>query len=156
MEWVAISFSNAKRWKVKVKSLSHVWLFATPWTGAYQAPPSMGFSRQEYWSDLYLYSSLISFHQHQKLINSHIFFLCVVFALWSFWNFEIVTGTPKYHFVRFKFFSLVCGKSLSLLLHYFVFSYFFFPFFFPSETPFCQTLKFFASMPISFISFIII
>ena len=50
LEWVAISFSNAWKWKVKVKSLSHVWLFATPWTAAYQAPPSMGFSRQEYWS----------------------------------------------------------------------------------------------------------
>ena len=46
LEWVAISFSNAWRWKVKVKSLSHVWLLATPWTAAYQAPPSMGFSRQ--------------------------------------------------------------------------------------------------------------
>ena len=50
LEWVAISFSNAWKWKVKVKSLSHVWLLATPWTAAYQAPPSMGFSRQEYWS----------------------------------------------------------------------------------------------------------
>ena len=50
LEWVAISFSNAWKWKVKVKSLSRVWLFATPWTAAYQAPPSMGFSRQEYWS----------------------------------------------------------------------------------------------------------
>ena len=47
MEWVAVSFSNAWKWKVKVKSLSHVRLFATPWTAAYQAPPSMGFSRQE-------------------------------------------------------------------------------------------------------------
>ena len=50
LEWVAISFSNAGKWKVKVKSLSSVWLLATPWTAAYQAPPSMGFSRQEYWS----------------------------------------------------------------------------------------------------------
>ena len=50
LEWVAISFSNAWKWKVKVKSLSRVWLLATPWTEAYQAPPSMGFSRQEYWS----------------------------------------------------------------------------------------------------------
>ena len=50
LEWVAISFSNAWKWKVKVKSLSHVWLFATPWTVAYQAPLFMGFSRQEYWS----------------------------------------------------------------------------------------------------------
>ena len=49
LEWVAISFSNAK-WKVKGKSLSRVRLLATPWTAAYQAPPSMGFSRQEYWS----------------------------------------------------------------------------------------------------------
>ena len=50
LEWVAISFSNAWKWKVKVKSLSCVWFLATPWTAAYQAPPSMGFSRQEYWS----------------------------------------------------------------------------------------------------------
>ena len=50
LEWVAISFSNAWRWKEKVKSLSCVWLLATRWTAAYQAPPPMGFSRQEYWS----------------------------------------------------------------------------------------------------------
>ena len=50
LEWVAISFSNAWKWKVKVKSLSHIQLLATPWTAAYQAPPPMGFSRQEHWS----------------------------------------------------------------------------------------------------------
>ena len=50
LEWVAISFSNAWKWKVKVKSLSRVQLFVTPWTAAHQAPPSMGFFRQEYWS----------------------------------------------------------------------------------------------------------
>ena len=50
LEWVAISFSNAWKQKVKVKSLSCVQLFVTPWTAAYQASPSMGFSRQEYWS----------------------------------------------------------------------------------------------------------
>ena len=50
LEWVAISFSNAWKWKVKVKSLSRVWLPATPWTAAHQTHPSMGFSRQEYWS----------------------------------------------------------------------------------------------------------
>ena len=50
LEWVAISFSNAWKWNVKVKSLSRVRLLAIPWTAAYQAPPSMGFSRQEYWS----------------------------------------------------------------------------------------------------------
>ena len=50
LEWVAISFSNAWKWKVKVKLLSCVRLLATPWTAAHQAPPSMGFSRREYWS----------------------------------------------------------------------------------------------------------
>ena len=50
LEWVAISFSNAWKWKVKVKSLSRIRPSATPWTAAFQAPPSMGFSRQEYWS----------------------------------------------------------------------------------------------------------
>ena len=50
LEWVAISFSNAVKEKVKVKSLSHVRLLATPWIAAYQAPPSMGFSKKEYWS----------------------------------------------------------------------------------------------------------
>ena len=52
LEWVAISFSNAWKWKVKVKSLSCVWPSETPWTAAYQAPPSMGFSRQEYWGGM--------------------------------------------------------------------------------------------------------
>ena len=52
LTWVAISFSNAWKWKVKVKSLSRIQLLATPWTAAYQAPPSMGFPRQEYWSGL--------------------------------------------------------------------------------------------------------
>ena len=50
LEWLAISFSSAWKWKVKVMSLSRVRVFTTPWTAAYQAPPSMGFSRQEYWS----------------------------------------------------------------------------------------------------------
>ena len=54
LEWVAISFSNAWKWKVKVKLLSRVWLLATPWTAAYQTPLSMGFSRQEYWSGVLL------------------------------------------------------------------------------------------------------
>ena len=54
LEWVAISFSNAWKWKVKMKveSLSHVRLFVTPWTAAHQAPPPLGFSRQEHWSGL--------------------------------------------------------------------------------------------------------
>ena len=56
LEWVAMSFSSTWKWKVKVKSPSHVRLLATPWTAAYRAPPSMGFSRQEYWSGVPLSS----------------------------------------------------------------------------------------------------
>ena len=54
LEWVAIAFSHAWKWKVKAKSLSRVWLLATAWTAAHQAPPSMGFARQEYWSGVAL------------------------------------------------------------------------------------------------------
>ena len=74
LEWVAISFSNAWKWKVKVKSLSHVQLFATPWTAAYQAPPSMGFSRQEYWSGVPLPSPTL-------LLGAFIFIIVLSF-LW--------------------------------------------------------------------------
>ena len=59
LEWVAISFSNACKGKVKVKLLSRVQLFVTPWTPAHQAPPSMGFSRQECWSGVPLLSPTI-------------------------------------------------------------------------------------------------
>ena len=54
LEWVAISFSNAGKWKVKVKSFSRVWLLSTTWTAAFQAPLSMEFSRLEYWSEVLL------------------------------------------------------------------------------------------------------
>ena len=69
LEWVAISFSNAWKWKVKVKLLRYVRLFTTPWTAAHQAPPSMGFSRQEYWSRVPLPSPsfLHTYHQIRKI-----------------------------------------------------------------------------------------
>ena len=70
LEWVAISFTNAWKWKVKVKLLYHVQLLATPWTAAYQAPPSIGFSRQEYWSGVPLPSP-----RHRLWIVSNQFFL---------------------------------------------------------------------------------
>ena len=75
LEWVAISFSNAWKWKVKVKSLSCVRLFATPWTATHQAPPSMGFSRQEYWSGVpspspMLYSRTLLFIHSINICNS--------------------------------------------------------------------------------------
>ena len=68
LEWVAISFCNAWKWKVEVKSHSRVWLLATPWTAAHQAPPSMGFSKQEYWSGVPLPSPLWQSRKH-KLIR---------------------------------------------------------------------------------------
>ena len=74
LEWVAISFSNAWKWKGKVKSLSRVQLFAMPWTAAFQAPPSMGFSRQEYWSGVPLPSPPGSPGHHQllELAQTHV------------------------------------------------------------------------------------
>ena len=66
LKWVAISFSNAWKWKVKGKSLSRVQLLATPWTAAYQAPPSMRFSRQEYWSGVPLPSPLCIYREYIK------------------------------------------------------------------------------------------
>ena len=59
LQWVAISFSNVWKWIVKVKWLSRVRLLATPWTAAYQALQSLGFSRQEYWSGVPLSSPCI-------------------------------------------------------------------------------------------------
>ena len=69
LEWVAISFSSAWKWKVKVKSFNRVWLLATPWTAAYQAPPSMGFSRQEYWSGVPLPSPKV---QHRIMLSCEV------------------------------------------------------------------------------------
>ena len=84
LEWVAISFSNAWKWKVKVKSLSRVWLLVTPWTAAHQVPPSMGFSRQECWSGC-----------HRLLRTScytvHIFLYCWLFG------FFLVTYNHQFH-----------------------------------------------------------
>ena len=69
LEWVAISFSNARKWKGKVKSLSHVRLLATPWTAAYQATLPMGFPRQEYWSGLPLPSLVLNKSQSPVILK---------------------------------------------------------------------------------------
>ena len=92
LEWVAISFSNAWKWKGKVKSLSGVWLLATPWTTVYQAPPSMGFSRQEYWRDSpYWYenqtASLCLLIYGFFLINHLLFFLLYGIVESLYWSF---------------------------------------------------------------------
>ena len=78
LEWVAISFSNAQKWKVKMKSLSHARLLATPWTAAHQAPPSIGISRQEYWSGVPLPS-----------------------PMWSHWNLKITLWWCMYDYALY-------------------------------------------------------
>ena len=98
LEWVAISFSNARNWKVKMKSLSRALLLVTPWTAAHQAPPSMGFSRQEYWSGVPLpsprgplvplYFLLIKwYHQH----------------IWGYWYFSWHILIPACEFPAWLF-----------------------------------------------------
>ena len=96
-EWVAISFSNAWKWKVKVKLLSHVWPSATPWPAAYQAPPSIGFSRQEYWSGVPL-PSLINSVNRYKSVNRH-----NPFAQWKIWLVSQgnVVGSPSLWYLSF-------------------------------------------------------
>ena len=82
LEWVAISFSKAWEWKVKAKSLSRVWLLATPWTAAYQAPLSMGFSRQEYWSGVPLPSPSVTL-QGYKIGNKILLTIVIIMLLFS-------------------------------------------------------------------------
>ena len=77
LEWVAISFSKAWKWKVKMKSLSRVRLLATPWTAAHQAPPSMGFSRLEYWSGVPLPSL--------ELVVRRQILLTIAYLTWNNW-----------------------------------------------------------------------
>ena len=83
LEWVAISFSNTWKWKVKVKSLSCVQLFTTPWTAAHQAPPSMGFSRQEYWSGVPLPSPSSCYRRskNKRFVSCMVFSWIVYFDL---------------------------------------------------------------------------
>ena len=97
LEWVAISFSNAWKWKVKVKSLSHVQLLATPWTAVHQAPPPMGFSRQEYSHTIFQTSSLSSKSMSHAMVwltytKEHIF----VFLIRN----SNVTMSPVFQFAK--------------------------------------------------------
>ena len=106
LEWVAISFSNAWKWKVRVKSLSRVWLFATPWTAAHQAPLSMGFSRQENWSGVPLPSP--------TYVYSHTHTFCLIYL--AFQNF--ILFFQNYLLIRLCWVLVVaCGSfSCGMLL----------------------------------------
>ena len=104
LEWVAISFSNAWKWKVKVKSLSRVQLFTTPWTAAHQAHPSMEFSRQEYWSGVPLPSPLYGCITVYLPVEWHLrcFLFCVIISKGSvrktrigYWRLSFLVTTAR-------------------------------------------------------------
>ena len=96
LEWVAISFSNAWKWKVKVKSLSRVRLLATPWTAAHQAPPSMSYFHPKHCFCIYTSPA----HSHQ-VINGYIFLGLYFSWPWPTLRIERVGGTKRI-FVRVK------------------------------------------------------
>ena len=141
LEWVAISFSNAWKWKVKVKLLRHVWLLATTWTAAYQALPSKWFSKQKYWSGVPLPSPSAS-------VRSILFlsFIVPIFA----WNVPLVSliflkRSLIYPFYCFPLFLCIDHRgrlsSLSLLffwtLHSNGYMFFFFSFTFSISSFLC-------------------
>ena len=88
LEWVAISLSNAWKSKVKVKSLSCVRLSVTPWTAAFQAPSSMGFSRQEYWSGVPLPS--------QSIVLYNLKLSCKIIVIKCSWVFKFILQLKSY------------------------------------------------------------
>ena len=94
LEWVAISLSNAWKRKLKGKSLSHVRLLATLWTAAYQAPPSMGFSRQEYWSGVPLPSPLFL----RCYFETWLVFLILFIYFWLWWRLDFCLRCSKREF----------------------------------------------------------
>ena len=103
LEWVAISFSNAWKWNVNMKLLSCVWLFVTPWTSAHQAPPSMGFSRQEYWSGLPLPSPVLDENSlemyilriHPRSLSHKVCVVWVEPCRWCGWSPAVVGGGTR-------------------------------------------------------------
>ena len=103
LECVAISVSNAWKWKVKVKSLSCVQLLVTPWTAAYQARLSMGFSRQEYWSGLPLPSLKRSSYSD---------------AIWYFLDWKILKTIQCWQMRMVGAFSYHCCKELTQKVHF--------------------------------------
>ena len=118
LEWVAISFSNAWKWDVKVKSVSHVRLLATPWTAAYKAPLPMGFSRQEYWSGFHcLLQNMLKFIPKKCLKEN----VCKFTETWNTFTTPL-PFTTKY---SMRFFErtlkacmlYVCNNSLNAIRH---------------------------------------
>ena len=99
LEWVAISFSNAWKWKAKWSRSVVSWLLATPWTAAYQAPPSMGFSKQEYWSwvplpslPVQLVPAKMQSHFTFNLSKCHLFHMLIL-NMWPVCSITVITMT---------------------------------------------------------------
>ena len=116
LEWVAISFSNAWKWKVKVKSLSRAQLLATPWTAAYQAPPSMGFSRQEYWSGLSLPSLVVILRSLSKRLGFFWqVFICKKVILWKERERGLNTNSFALDYILLGFFPRFCVAFVHFL-----------------------------------------
>ena len=120
LEWVAISFSNAWKWKVKVKSLSRVWLLATPWTVAYQAPPPMGFSKH-----LPLHNCFISIFRcsilsvfMQKYLGYILLSYSTSHPLWNYIT-SIIRTNPKYNHFYFHHYHFCQVINISFLLQYY-------------------------------------
>ena len=117
LEWVAISFTSAWKWKVKVKLLSRVRLLATPWTAAYQAPPPMGFSRQEYWSGVPLPSPTQFLQCPLYQLRMSTCSWCIALSKLCFWAWGISEG-QNFH-VSFELSPFGCcsfGKSCPTVL----------------------------------------
>ena len=124
LEWVAISFSNARKRKVKVKSLSRVRLLAIPWTAAHQAPLSMRFSRQEYWSGVPLVECLLFTYMLRGTslicicgLSAMGYFICIVsLNFHRKFTFIRVTNQPFSHFTKWlnSVISLVISLDFSI------------------------------------------
>ena len=115
LEWAAISFSSAWKWKVRVKSLSRARLLATPWTAAHQAPPSTGFSRQEDWSGLPLPSPMTNLDSILKnrditLPTNVRVVKAMVFSTSHVWMWELDHKKAEYR--RIDAFELWCWKRI--------------------------------------------
>ena len=125
LEWVAIFFSNAWKWKAKVKSLSCARRLATPWNATYQALPFMGFSRQEYWSRVPLPSTCIQIHTYEistvealgNWLHSSTSFFFFCFTTGLFRAFYILVSTWN-----IKQGSAICNYFLNRWIHPALFS----------------------------------
>ena len=109
LEWLGISFSTTWKWKVKLNSLSCVRLLLTPWTAAYQAPPSMGFSRQEYWSGV----PLPSLDSDATLFQ----YILQVLRQPILWNANLILSPIKYRKYIYNIFPLPKEKKAWTLKH---------------------------------------